>query len=53
MTNYNDFYYIALENGSSHSFTLLSGYHRDLRFHQIIDILQKNMSKNFIKSRKL
>ncbi|MEH1933087.1 MAG: hypothetical protein V7L14_05050 [Nostoc sp.] len=43
MTNYNDFYYVALENGSSHSFTLLCGYHRDPRFNQIIDILQKNM----------
>ncbi|MEH2046090.1 hypothetical protein [Nostoc sp.] len=43
MTNYNDFYYVALENGSSHSFTLLSGYHRAPKFKQIIDILQKNM----------
>ncbi|MHC5725874.1 MAG: hypothetical protein ACYTXY_17395 [Nostoc sp.] len=43
MTNYNDFYSVALENGHSHSFILLCGYHRDPRFNQIIDILLKNM----------
>jgi hypothetical protein len=44
LTNYNDFYSISLKDGSSNSFRLVCGYHRDPRFEKIIDIFFENMS---------
>jgi hypothetical protein len=43
MNNYNDYYFISMEDGRSHSFHLLNGYHGDPRFTEIKDLIYKNM----------
>ena len=41
MNNYNDSYFIRMEDGRSHCFQLLNGYHGDPRFAKIKNIIRK------------
>jgi hypothetical protein len=43
MNNYNDCYFVHMEDGRSHCFQLLNGYHSDPRFTKIKDLIYKNM----------
>jgi hypothetical protein len=41
MNNYNDSYFIRMEDGRSHCFQLLNGYHGDPRFTKIKSIIRR------------
>ena len=41
MRNYNDHYFILLEDGTFHCFMIMCGHHRDPRFEKILDIMKK------------
>ena len=41
MNNYNDYYFIRLEDGRSHCFHLLHGYHGDPRFTEIKNLIYR------------
>jgi hypothetical protein len=43
MNNYNDCYFIQMEDVRSHCFQLLNGYHGDPRFTKIRGIIRTNM----------
>ncbi|HEY9693763.1 MAG TPA: hypothetical protein V6D15_16275 [Oculatellaceae cyanobacterium] len=43
MNNYNDSYFVRMEDGRSHCFQLLNGYHGDPRFTKIQGIIRRIM----------